>query len=59
MTSQVFTSTVNVAFFGREVIGGTECEDHQATSDYVDAYSWSKKAAEDIILSADNEASYN
>ena len=48
---------MNVAFFGREVIGGTECED-QASSDYVDAYSRSKKAAEDIILSADNKASF-
>ena len=55
--TQVFTSTVNVAFFGREVIGGTECED-QASSDYVDAYSRSKRAAEDLILSADNKASF-
>ena len=52
---------MNVAFFGREVIGGTEdeCENH--TSDdgrvYVDAYSRSKKAAEDLILSANGKAS--
>ena len=48
---------MNVAFFGREVTGGTECED-QASSDYVDAYSRSKRAAEDLVLSADNKASF-
>ena len=48
---------MNVAFFGREVIGGTECED-RASSDYVDAYSRSKRAAEDLVLSADNKASF-
>ena len=47
----------SVAFFGREVIGGTECED-RASSDHVDAYSRSKRAAEDLILSADNKASF-
>ena len=42
----VFTSTVNVSFFGREVIGGTEEDDEKGEGNhirnYVDAYSRSK-----------------
>ena len=55
----VFTSTVNVSFFGREVIGGTEDDDDESGEekhicDYIDAYSRSKKAAEGLVLSADD-----
>ena len=51
---------MNVAFFGHEVIGGTEDECENRTSegrDYVDSYSRSKRVAEDLILSANGKAS--
>ena len=51
---------MNVAFFGHEVDGGTEDECENRTSEgrgYVDAYSRSKRAAEDLILSANGKAS--
>ena len=49
-----------MAFFGDEVIGGTEDEYENRTSDsrdYVDAYSRSKRAAEDLVLSANGKES--
>ena len=56
----MFTSTVNVAFFGHEVIGGTEDDEFEKRTsdglDYVDAYSRSKKEAEDLILFANGKA---
>ena len=56
--SEVFTSTVNVAFFGEEIIGGTEEEcDNSDGHAYVDAYSRSKKVAENFILNANGQAS--
>lgn len=50
------TSSVNVAFFGREIVNGREDEtdnmDESVNSKYLDAYSRTKKIAEDIVKEA-------
>jgi nucleoside-diphosphate-sugar epimerase len=55
----VFTSTVNVAFFGKEVIDGTEQDfeslDKSALDNYIDQYSKTKKMAENIVLGANGQ----
>ena len=47
----MFTSTVNVAFSGKEIIGGNE-ETHKWPSNHCDVYSSTKQEAEQIVIRA-------
>ena len=50
----MFTSSVNVAFSGTEIVDGKE-SDTTTTATHLDTYSSSKATAESIVLSASTE----
>ncbi len=51
-SSSVYTSTVNVAFFGDEVLDGSEADSSKRGKRHLDVYSETKHLAEQVVLSS-------